>query len=141
MATTPASTLFLRTNEPASTSAVGFSSKFAFNELHRTDYARHEHLDRRLESQAFAPIVDNARFARRIHDMLRFVVRNAGYGVASKKRKNVVPRDCKFRFGNIHGYRTYDFAGLSDAYLSSHPFTTPHEYHGRHDLRPKRATS
>ena len=80
METTPASTLFSRTNEPASRSPVGFSSN-----LHSTNYTelttlRHERFHRRalLESQAFAPIVGNARFATRIHDMLRFVVRNAG---------------------------------------------------------------
>ena len=60
--------------------------------LHSTNYTelttlRHERfLNRRalLESQAFAPIVDNARFARRIHDMERIVMRKIGYGVASE---------------------------------------------------------
>ena len=82
MATTPASTLFSRTNEPASTSAVctGFFHQIALNELHGT--LRHERFHRRalLESQAFAPNVDNARSVRRIHDTLRFVGEMLGMG-------------------------------------------------------------
>ena len=69
MATTPASTLFSRTNEPASTSVVGFSSNLHstnYTELTTTPLVRHERFFDRgglLESQAFAPIGDNARFA------------------------------------------------------------------------------
>ena len=80
METTPpaSSTLFSRTNEPASTSVIC---------IQRTTYIelttlRHERFRRRglLESQAFAPIVDNARFAIRSHDMLRFVGEMLGMG-------------------------------------------------------------
>ena len=89
MATTPAFTHLHARHESASTSAARFSSNLLLTNCTELTTLRHERFHRRalLESQAFAPVVDNARFARRIHDMLRFVVRNAEYGVTSKQRQ------------------------------------------------------
>ena len=91
METTPASALFSRTNEPASTSVVGFSSNL-HSSTNNTELTtlRHERFHRRglLESQAFAPIVDNARFAIRSHDMLTFVGEMLGWGRIQTTQKS-----------------------------------------------------
>ena len=56
-----------------------------------------------LNAQASGPGVDNARFARRIKDMLTiFTLCRESLRTTLKK---MVLRDCKFRFGIVHGAR------------------------------------
>ena len=82
-------TLFSRTNEPASTSPAGYLSNLLSTNYTELTTLRYERFHRRalLESQTFARIVDDARFARRIHDMPRFVGKKLGMGSNAATQK------------------------------------------------------
>ena len=108
MATTPASTYF-HTERACRFECCRTFIKFAFNELHRTDYAT----TRTLPSSRTPRITSIHADSRQCticetHLMTRkgllYEKLSMGSHPNNAKRK-VVPRDCEIRFGNIHGYR------------------------------------
>ncbi len=68
-----------------------------------------------------------------IHDMLRFIMRNVEYRVASKQRQGTLRGECRFRFGNIHGWlpSSYFAAGciVCRIFRCTLSQLTLHEYH------------